>query len=384
MAVVAALGIIVVAALESMQVLDIISKFGSSPTEPEPEPPIVLTAEIRNNNRETFTTLRKDLLSVTLGSDNTSLAINIAQQETMDGLFTQVETALTQLWNNPDQWTNDQSEPLFDWVQALQRNSGREVTGYLTPDDPLYRVLKRRASRDIALTANPLPTPWTFSLPTGYQNFTEGENDPGIAIVQEYLKALDMYGDGVTPSPGVFDNYTTAAVKKFQPGGDGTVGQETWDEMREASLKQTVEGIRALLKHVATSCSGQIQNSDVKSETLDQVVLKYVKDEIYPPSPENQTDTRDSKQGQLIQWNAISGATIDLNQQSVKDFETALVRYKYPLVDIPVKKTNTESSLDPIPTLIPGYDNEALYDLELGVRQQLQCWDGLENSPYKP
>ena len=60
---------------------------------------------------------------------------------------------------------------------------------------------------------------------------------------------------------------------------------------------------------------------------------------------------------------------------SASSFETALVRYKY---------TETEQPLDPIPTLISPYDNDALYDLELGVRQQLKCWEGVDQSPFAP
>ena len=102
----------------------------------------------------------------------------------------------------------------------------------------------------------------------------------------------------------------------------------------------------------------------------------------------------DLNQGKLINWTEISKATVDLADPDVEkvvyDFETALVRYKYPLVDV-MKDPNDPSksiTIEAIPTLIfdqdSDYDKDTLYDLELGVRQQLKCWTGVDQSPFAP
>jgi len=65
----------------------------------------------------------------------------------------------------------------------------------------------------------------------------------------------------------------------------------------------------------------------------------------------------------------------ELNSSAMKDFETAIVLYKYPIESTP------GTSLDPLPTLIKGQDDPDLYDLELGIRQQIKCWDGLSAPP---
>jgi hypothetical protein len=69
---------------------------------------------------------------------------------------------------------------------------------------------------------------------------------------------------------------------------------------------------------------------------------------------------------------------LNWTELDMKDFETAIVLYKYPI------ELTSGTSLDPLPTLIKGQDDPDLYDLELGIRQQIKCWDGLSAPPPDP
>ena len=349
-----------------------------------------LTSEVVSNNQETFQKLKEELDPITDHPDDSVLAERIAQQERFGEQWTKTQASLIELWADENSWSEQNQKDLFEWVKELQRKSGlqeEKITGYLTTNDSLYRVLKRRTSRDIAIASPKPPTPWKFPDKSVLQ---EGDTKKDVAIVQEYLKAIrKLQFEREPPSdPGTFDSNTTALVKAFQTSqtknpdtSDGEVGLTTWNNLRKEGLKKTVSGIRELLDQVNKSCS-------VSGGTL--AILGSVKLEIDTLLPQ----ATDPNQGKLINWDVISQETVNLAdpgvKQAVYDFETALVRYKYPLVDVMEDPHDSSKSItiEAIPTLIfdqdSDYDKDTLYDLELGVRQQLKCWTGVEQSPFAP
>ena len=259
-------------------------KLGNNPT-PEPPPPASTSP-----NRETFLKIKEDLRIPTDGSDDATLAKKIAQQlgETTieaDANTTPIQGSLLELWSNPDSWSQDNQDVLSEGVKALQTISGLPETGTLTPEDPLYRLIKRRTSRDVAIAA--------------YE-----ANPPALP-----------------DTPNV--------------------------ELR----RKTVAGLQ-ILNDIAKKC---------KSEMNKQQLIDALKKELTGKPDANALD-----------WNRI---TKDLDPDSFAIFEKAIVLYKYPIESI------SGTSTDPQPTLIKGQDDPDLYDLELGIRQQIKCWDGLSDPP---
>ena len=257
---------------------------------PEPQP-----SASTSPNRETFLKIKEDLQILTLGADDATLAEKIAQQlgekpKEADANTPLIQDSLLQLWSNPDDpdsWSQDNQDVLSEGVKALQKDSGLEdakVTGILTHMDPLYRLIKRRTSRDVVIG--------------------------GSEANQQVLTA--------TPN-------------------------------LELRLK-TAGSLEILINDIAKDCKKKN-----KSQVIDAL-----KKEL--------TGNPDSN---ALNWT-------ELDSSAMKDFETAIVLYKYPI------KSRSGSFSDPLPTLIKGQDDPDLYDLELGIRQQIKCWDGLSDPPPDP
>ena len=255
-------------------------KLGNNPT-PEPPPPASTSP-----NRETFLKIKEDLRIPTDGSDDATLAKKIAQQlgETTieaDANTTPIQGSLLELWSNPDSWSQDNQDVLSEGVKALQTISGLPETGTLTPEAPLYRLIKRRTSRDVAIAA--------------YE-----ANPPALP-----------------------------------------------DKPNVERRRKTVAGLQ-ILDDIAKKC---------KSEMNKKQLIDALKKEL-TGNPD-----RDA-----LDWFRIT----QYERHSFQIFETAIVLYKYPI---------ESTSTDPQPTLIKGQDDPDLYDLELGIRQQIKCWDGLSDPP---
>ena len=128
-------------------------------------------------------------------------------------------------------------------------------------NDRLYRILKRRTSRDIALTADQLPRPWQFPKQADYY-FIDGEMSEGVPIAQEYLKVLNMYKSDLLEkiALGAFDPPTKDAAKTFQANQreqevDGFLVLKTWTNLRKEGLKQTVDELTKLIDRLDQNCS---------------------------------------------------------------------------------------------------------------------------------
>ena len=243
-----------------------------------------------SQNRDTFLKIQEDLKFPTDAADDATLAEKIAQQlgeepVEPDANTPPIQDSLLQLWSNPDDpdsWSQDNQTVLSEGVKALQKNSGLEdakVTGTLTPEDPLYRLIKRRTSRDVAIAS---PT------------------DPQVT--------------------------------------------------RKEPLTTTLGSLNVLINNIARNC---------KHENNKNQLIDALKREIT------------GNQNNELNWAGIT----QLDTLEMEAFEKAIVLYKYPI------ESTSGTSTDPQPTLIKGQDDPDLYDLELGIRQQIKCWDGLSDPP---
>jgi peptidoglycan hydrolase-like protein with peptidoglycan-binding domain len=309
-------------------------------TRKPPVEPIATNPDFPNEtiqtNHDTFSQLKSELRPITLGSDENFLAQKIASQETSIN----AEDAIFQLSSE------ESPQVLFDWIKAFQKASGLEETGKLTTEDPLYHVLKRRTSRDIAIDAN-YPF-WLTGTPVvgsalkrlGYKS---------VEDFQEVRSALKRLG-----YKRVEDFQSSQQLDADGIAGPGT--QAKFKEVLKTNLNETIDSLKNLTQSIATDCN-KTDNS------------------LIPKLTQELTGSTDDN---VLNWSEIIKENVDINGADVGKFETAIVLYKYPIESTP------GTYIDPLPTLIKGQDDSDLYDLELGIRQQIKCWDGLSDPPPDP